>query len=294
MTALREPARAKLNLTLEISGRRADGFHEIESLVVFTELGDSVELDPDGAFGLSVDGPFASALSGPNLVIAAAETVRTLGSTLKLGQFKLHKVLPVAAGLGGGSADAAAALRLLVRANPGMIGPRALREIASRLGSDVTACLAGRPTLMTGRGEIVTLVKGMPACGVVLANPGTPLATESVYAALKAPPLAGPREAHAPLDFKGSFEALLDYAGARANDLEPSALGLAPIIGEIRQRLGRLQGARLVRLSGSGPTCFALFASENEAERASAELQSAYPAWWVAASTLGASEKSGA
>jgi 4-diphosphocytidyl-2-C-methyl-D-erythritol kinase len=292
MTALFERAKAKLNLTLKVLGRRSDGFHEIESLVAFAELGDGLELEPESEFGLSIDGPFASALAGPNLVEAAAETVTTLGPSFKLGQFRLHKVLPVAAGLGGGSADAAASLRLLMRANPGMIGPRALREIASRLGSDVPACLESRPALMTGRGETVLPVKGMPACAVVLANPGTHLATERVYAALKSPALGTQRTNPSAPDFGGSFEALIDYASQRGNDLEPAALSVEPAIGEVLDRLARLDGARLVRLSGSGPTCFALFASECEAKRAGAVLEAASSGWWVVTNTLGASEES--
>lgn len=292
MTALFERAKAKLNLTLKVVGRRPDGFHEIESLVAFTELGDGLELEPKDGLGVSIDGPFASALAGPNLVEAAAETVTTLGPSFQLGHFTLHKILPVAAGLGGGSADAAASLRLLVRANEGMIGPRALREVASRLGSDVPACLESRPALMTGRGEVVSPVKGMPPCGVVLANPGTQLATERVYAALHSPDL-GPQRARASVpDFGGSFAAMIGYASERANDLEPAALGLEPVIGEVLDELSRLGGVRLVRLSGSGPTCFALFASEDEAKRAGAALEAARPNWWVAATSLGGTEAS--
>jgi 4-diphosphocytidyl-2-C-methyl-D-erythritol kinase len=288
MTAFREWARAKLNLTLRVLGRRTDGFHEIESLVSFTELGDELEFEPGDVLGLSIEGPFASALAGPNLIAAAAETVKTAVPPLKLGHFRLRKVLPVSAGLGGGSADAAASLRLVAQANPGMIGPRAFREIASRLGSDVPACLESRPALMTGRGEMVTPVKGMPACGVVLANPGRELATERVYAALASPPLplTFRQTRPAPLDFGGSFEALIDYATARRNDLEPVALGLEPAIGEMLDALLRLEGARLVRLSGSGPTCFALFATDDAAKRAGAELERAQPRWWVTATTL--------
>ncbi len=288
MTA-RELAKAKLNLTLKVIGRRTDGFHELESLVAFTALGDEVELEADREFGLSIDGPFAAALSGQNLIEAAAATVKAAVPTFKLGYFRLHKVLPVAAGLGGGSADAAASLRLLAEANPGMIGPRALREVASRLGSDMRACLESRPVLMTGLGDVITPVKNMPACGVVLANPGTKLETKAVYEALKAAPVPAQLPRPQSLDFAGSFEALIDYASARDNDLEPVALDLEPAIGEVLDLLSRLKGARLVRLSGSGPTCFALFPSEYEAKRAGAELAASRPEWWVAPSTLGGS-----
>jgi 4-diphosphocytidyl-2-C-methyl-D-erythritol kinase len=142
---------------------------------------------------------------------------------------------------------------------------------------------------MTGLGEIIRLVKGMPACGVVLANPGTKLDTKSVYAALQAEPAPVQQARPQVPDFGESFDALIDYAGARANDLEPVALKLTPAIGEVLDRLSRLKGARLVRLSGSGPACFALFASEDEAELAGAEFAAAHPEWWVAASTVGGS-----
>jgi 4-diphosphocytidyl-2-C-methyl-D-erythritol kinase len=178
-------------------------------------------------------------------------------------------------------------LRLLVRANPNMIGPRALREVASRLGSDVTVCLESRPAVMTGRGEIVSPVQGLPPCGVVLANPGTLLPTERVYAALQAPAAGPQRQAAQAPDFGESFDALIDYARERPNDLESVALRLDPAIGEVLDELSRLEGARLVRLTGSGPTCFALFASEAEATRAATALKAARPAWWVAATALG-------
>ena len=213
MTALRDTAKAKLNLTLEVLGRRADFYHEVRSLVGFTELGDSVALEPGDELALAVDGPFAGALQGDNLIIAAAEAAKAKAPGIALGRFQLTKALPVAAGLGGGSADAAAALRLLAEANPGTLSATALVEIAGRLGSDVTACLASRPALMTGRGEHVTDVRGFPACGVVLVNPGLPLATASVYGALNAAPLsARTSDAEPAPDFGGSFERLIDYA----------------------------------------------------------------------------------
>mgnify|MGYP006353440299 FL=1 len=289
MTALRDAAKAKLNLTLEVLGRRADGYHEVRSLVGFTDLGDSLELEPVEELTLVVDGPFAGALQGDNLIIAAAEAAKTKAAGIALGSFRLTKTLPVAAGLGGGSADAAATLRLLTEANPGALSPEALTEIAARLGSDAAACLASRPALMTGRGEHVTEIRGMPACGVVLVNPGLPLATASVYAALNAAPLsAGPADTEPVPDLAGSFERLIDYASPRGNDLAAAALRLAPVTGEVLTALRRLQGARLVQLTGSGPTCFALFATADEAKGAAASLQAANPSCWVAATTLGA------
>ena len=162
MTALRDLARAKLNLTLEVLGRRPDGFHEVRSLVAFATFGDDLELAPGDDLELDVEGPFAAALSGDNLILEAASAARRRVPSLTLGRFRLRKVLPVAAGLGGGSADAAAALRLIARANPGLVSEADLAELAPKLGSDVNVCLKSRPALIAGRGETVETVSGFP------------------------------------------------------------------------------------------------------------------------------------
>ena len=288
MTALRDTGRAKLNLTLEVLGRRADGFHELRSLVAFASLGDEVELDPHGPLGLTVEGRFAEALGGDNLIIKAAQLASNKVPGLKLGRFRLVKMLPVASGLGGGSADAAAALRLVAHANGGALHDATLAELAPQLGSDVSVCLKSRPALISGRGEMVEPVAGFPSCGVLLANPGRPLATEAVYAALRAEALVGsPRRDAGRLDFHRDFEALLAYVTPRGNDLERPAAQLVPEIRDVLAALLALDGARLARLSGSGPTCFALFASESDAKRAGARLVAEFPKWWIAASALG-------
>jgi 4-diphosphocytidyl-2-C-methyl-D-erythritol kinase len=288
MTTLRDEARAKLNLTLQVLGRRPDGYHELCSLVAFAELGDTVELKPGNGLDLVVEGPFAQALGGGgNLVLAAADAAKTVIPTLQLGRFRLLKNLPVAAGLGGGSADAAAALRLLARANGGVLTDAALAVLAASLGSDVRACLASEPALMSGRGEKVHRLHNFPSCGVLLANSGTALATADVYDALQAPAL--PEQAQAAPDvpdFEGRLEPLLDYARERGNDLQAPAIALAPAIKGVLATLEAQLGARLVRLSGSGPTCFALFADVEEAGCAAASLATSHPDWWVAASTL--------
>jgi 4-diphosphocytidyl-2-C-methyl-D-erythritol kinase len=287
VTALRDRANAKLNLTLEVLGRRTDGYHELASLVAFATLSDTVELVPRRGLALEVAGPFAAGLEADNLILTAAMAAKAAYSGLTLGSFKLDKALPVAAGLGGGSADAAAALRLLARANPGTLDDESWRELAEGLGSDVPVCLVSRPALMTGRGETVTRVRGFPACGAVLANPRVPLAASEVYGALVSSDLAAPRQQSAEtLDFGGSFDQVVGYAAARRNDLEPAALSLAPVIANILAALRRCQGARLTRLSGSGSTCFALFATAPEAETAAASLRSLHPEWWVEATSL--------
>jgi 4-diphosphocytidyl-2-C-methyl-D-erythritol kinase len=287
MTALRDTAKAKLNLTLEVLGRRADGYHEIRSLVAFAELADSVELEPDEDLALIVAGRFADALQSDNLITAAAEAAKDAAPRITLGLFRLVKALPVAAGLGGGSADAAAALRLLARANPTALTSDVVADIAVRLGSDVTVCLKSKPALMTGCGERVTPVRGFPPCAVVLVNPRLPLPTASVYGALNAPPFPGrSSEAAEFLDFGESFERLIGYATPRGNDLEAAALRLVPVIGEVLTTLKSIDGARFVRIAGSGPTCYALLATEAEAKAAADGLMAAHPNWWVASTTL--------
>ena len=289
MTALRDTGWAKLNLTLEVLGRRADGFHELRSLVAFASLGDEVEFDPHGSLELAVEGRFAQALGSDNLIVKAARAASSKVPGLKLGRFRLVKMLPVAAGLGGGSADAAAALRLMGRANDDALNDAMLAELATRLGSDVNVCLTSRPALVSGRGERVKPVAGFPPCGVLLANPGRPLATEAVYAALGVEAWAGSLSGQAErLDFRGDFEALLAYVTPRGNDLERPGAQLVPEIREVLAALLALDGVRLARLSGSGPTCFALFASGDAAGRAGARLAAEFPSWWVAASALGA------
>jgi 4-diphosphocytidyl-2-C-methyl-D-erythritol kinase len=256
--------------------------------VAFARIGDTVELELQDALQLVVDGPFARALGGDNLILKAAKAAAELGPGLRLGRFRLTKSLPVAAGLGGGSADAASALRLVARANAGALTQAQFSSIGTRLGSDVSVCLESMPALVTGRGEKVEPVRNFPACGVLLANPGVPLATEAVYAALRA-------EAYTPgaklrdkrLDFHGNFADLIAYALPRGNDLEPAAARLVPEIRDVLAALLALPGVCLARLSGSGPTCFALFATEEEAMQALAELAAQRPAWWIAASVLG-------
>ena len=287
MTVLRDIAWAKLNLTLKVLGRRADGFHELRSLVAFAGLGDTVELVPQQGLSLQTEGAFAEALDGGNLIVAAAEAAQAREPSLTLGRFRLVKTLPVAAGLGGGSADAAAALRLIVRANPDEMSEEMASEIAPAVGSDVAACLRSAPALMTGRGEVVTPVRGFPACGVLLANPGVPLTTKDVYGALNALPMdAVPKMPEIP-DFAGDFEMLIDYAATRANDLEPVAVRLVPAIEGVLTALRVLRGARLARLSGSGPTCFAMFATPQEACGAAASLAQRAPGWFIAWGILG-------
>jgi 4-diphosphocytidyl-2-C-methyl-D-erythritol kinase len=263
-------------------GRRADGFHELRSLVAFAGLGDTVELAPGEDLTLVVEGPFANALHADNLILRAVHAANAQVSDLRLGRFRLVKTLPVAAGLGGGSADAAAALRVLALENEA-VDPVAL---APDLGSDVAVCLASKPALITGRGENVNPVRGFPQCGVLLANPGVALSTAEVYGALRASACEGTPLFETP-NFEADFGSLIAYADQRANDLETVAKRLAPEIEAVVAALGALPGVRLARLSGSGATCFAVFATAREAHRAATLLAEEQPTWWIASSSLG-------
>jgi 4-diphosphocytidyl-2-C-methyl-D-erythritol kinase len=177
-------------------------------------------------------------------------------------------------------------LRLIAEANHGVPNRAVLAELAARLGSDVNVCLTSRPAVIFGRGEMVEPVTGFPPCGVLLANPGRPLATGAVYAALGAEAWEPSPHRAERLDFHGDFEALLAYLTPRGNDLERPAAQLVPEIREVLAALLALDGVRLARLSGSGPTCFALFASGGDAARAGARLAAEFPDWWIAASEL--------
>ncbi|MEG6508787.1 4-(cytidine 5'-diphospho)-2-C-methyl-D-erythritol kinase [Methyloligella sp. 2.7D] len=284
---MQDEAKAKLNLTLKVLGRRADGFHEIDSLTVFAELSDSLGLSPGDRAALSCEGPFAGAIDSENLILRAAASAAAKAPGLRSGEFHLIKRLPVAAGIGGGSADAAAALRLLQRANPGVLSDETVMAIAGELGSDIAACLSASATVMGGKGERLQPVADLPLCWAVLANPGVPLSAGAVYAALTAPKLeAEPAPAELPA-FGGSFAKLAAYLEQRGNDLQEPALRLQPVIGDVLAALSELEGALYPRLSGSGPTAFALFEMQEQALAQAERLKQRRPRWWVAAAAIG-------
>lgn len=273
-----EIAPAKVNLALHVTGRRSDGYHLLDSVVVFPRLGDRLEAEPAAGLSLSLTGPFAAGLGtgADNLVLRAAMLLRPQGRGAAL---RLTKALPVAAGLGGGSADAAAALRLLARlwnAPP----PPADRVLA--LGADVPACLDGRAARMRGIGEDLAPL-ALPPFWIVLANSGAPVATAAVYAGLAArenPPLSDPPAF-------GAATGLFAWLRAQRNDLEPAALGLAPVVGATLAALIAQPGCALGRMSGSGATCFGLFEAEAAALKAATALRAAEPSWWVMAAPVG-------
>lgn len=280
-----EKAPAKINLTLRVLGRRADGYHEIESLVAFAGVGDVLTFIPDDALALTVGGPTAAAAGdvADNLVLKAARALAQRVEELRLGRFALSKRLPVAAGLGGGSADAAAALRLLARANRLAPDDPRLMQAACATGADVPVCLDPRPCLMRGIGDILSDPLDLPRLFAVLVNPGVRVATTDVFAALDAPPAAATAPAALP---RGTAALLAAIAGGR-NDLEEPAIELEPAIAEVLAVLRKLPGCRLARMSGSGATCFGLFDSSRASSAAARTLRVGYPAWWVRTTVLG-------
>ncbi len=278
-----ETAWAKINLTLQITGRRADGYHELMSLVVFAALGDVLRFSESDALGLTIDGPFAAGLSSDrdNLVLKAVEAFSTLTATSPTPAIRLTKNLPVAAGIGGGSADAAAVLRGLCTLQGLSPGEGGLQGLALGLGADVPVCLASRPAIMSGIGERLQPLAGFPAGALVLVNPGLPLSTAAVFKARDAA-FSKAEAAPPPADFDG----LLDWLRARPNDLEQAACSLVPAVRDVLAFLAATAGCRLARMSGSGATCFALYRSLAEAEKAAAQLQAAHERWWVRSAAL--------
>jgi 4-diphosphocytidyl-2-C-methyl-D-erythritol kinase len=280
-----EKAPAKVNLTLRVLGRRADGYHEIESLVAFAGVGDAVTFRPGGALALAMSGPTAAAAGdvADNLVLKAARALAERVESLKLGRFTLSKRLPVSAGLGGGSADAAAALRLLARANRMTPDDPRLMQAARATGADVPVCLDPRARLMRGVGDILSDPLDLPRLFALLVNPGVAVATKDVFAALNVPPAKPVAQAGAPA---GPAGLLADITNGR-NDLEGPAIELEPAIADVLAVLRKLPGCRLARMSGSGATCFGLFDSTRAASAAARTLRVGYPAWWTRATVLG-------
>lgn len=274
MTApLAEHAPAKINLALHVTGRRADGYHLLDSLVVFAGVGDLVEAEPADDLSLSIGGPFGADLgAGPdNLVLRAAALLARNGDGAAL---RLTKRLPVASGIGGGSADAAATLRLLGRMwNAPPVSP----EAALALGADVPVCLEGRPLRMSGIGERLAPF-APPRFRMLLVNPGVELSTGAVFSRLARrdnPPL--PQDPPLP-----DAETLFAFLAAQRNDLQTPAEVAAPVIAEALAALAAQSGCGLARMSGSGATCFGLFAREAPMRAAALALRRARPGWWIA------------
>ena len=283
-----ESAPAKVNLTLRVLGRRSDGYHEIESLVAFAEFGDRLHFSPGRELTLAVNGPMAAkaGAADSNLVLKAAREITARHDGLALGAFRLEKRLPVAAGLGGGSADAAAALRLIARANRLTPDDPELFAAARATGADVPVCLDPRPRIMRGIGEILSAPLTLPALPAVLVNPGVAVATREVFASWATASSPSPPAEYAILGTLPTHDALLQFLLAQSNDLERPAIGLAPVIANVLAALREGAGCKLARMSGSGATCFALYGSGAAAEKAAKALRGKYPQWWVRPTVL--------
>lgn len=285
---LEEPAPAKVNLYLHVVGRRADGYHLLDSLIVFASVGDRLAAERADGLDLALEGPFARALGAAaraaddNLILKAARRLARLCGVSEGARLWLVKNLPVAAGIGGGSADAAAALRLLCRLWRLDPPKEALHALALELGADVPVCLAGRPSYVGGIGEVLAPAPALPKAHLLLVNPLRPLATAAVFEARTGAFSKPARLAEAPRDARALAQAL----AARNNDLEAPARSLLPEVGAALAAIAGRPGALISRMSGSGATCFGLFADRASAEAAARAIAAAHPGWWTRAAAL--------
>jgi 4-diphosphocytidyl-2-C-methyl-D-erythritol kinase len=284
-------APAKINLYLHVVGRRADGYHLLDSLVAFADIGDRVTATAAGDLSLALAGPEAGALAGlgdDNVVLRAARLLAAVAARNNLpgarrgAALRLHKALPASSGIGGGSSDAAAALRVLNRLWGSPLSPSALLALAVRLGADVPACLAASPVWVGGVGERLEPASGLPPAGIVLANPRRPLPTAEVFRARRGEFAAADRFDPVPADAAG----LADVLATRGNGLTDAALTLVPEIARVLECLAALPGTLLARMSGSGATCFALFPDRAGALAGARILAGQEPGWWSAGGVL--------
>ena len=266
-----EAAPAKVNLYLHVLGRAPGGYHRLDSLAVFGPARDVLRVDTSDELSLEVVGPFAAGLEGDNLVLRAARALATAAGATPRARLVLDKRLPVASGIGGGSADAAAALRLLSRF--WAMNSVNLMDIAASLGADVPVCVGRQPSRMGGFGEVLTPAPAFPPIGLLLVNAGVPVATADVFRQF-----AGPFSTPARLpDAFSTVDALVETLHATRNDLEAPAVSLCPVIADVLHALRALSGCRLARMSGSGGTCFALFDTPDAARSAASRVPEP---WW--------------
>ncbi len=288
MQWLRAPA--KINLTLRVIGRRADGYHELESLVAFAGLCDWIGFEPGRDLGLEVLGPRAVE-AGPvdqNLVLRAARSLAAHVPGLRLGRFRLVKRLPAAAGLGGGSADAAAALRLLANEAGLTVDNPEVCAAAMATGADVLACLRPQARMMTGIGDQLGPLIPLPKMSAVLVNPQVEAPTPKVFAALGLAPGSVLESSAESFDERRRGAAsILDFLALSRNDLEAAAVRVAPAIALVRERLAQIPEAIATGMSGSGATCFALFVDRRSATLARRIVATERPDWWVVATAIG-------
>jgi 4-diphosphocytidyl-2-C-methyl-D-erythritol kinase len=272
-------APAKVNLYLHVTGKREDGYHLLDSLVVFAGTGDTLRFAPSETLSLEIEGPGAETLSAgaDNIVLKAARALADALGRPAQAAITLEKHLPVASGIGGGSADAAATLRGLMALWDISLDDDTLARIGLGLGADLPVCLAGRPTQMSGIGEMLEAAVTLPPAWLVLVNPRIALSTPSVFRAR-----AGDFTPAAPLtEIPADANALANALINRRNDLAPPAMMLEPAVKAMLDAIGETQGCLLARMSGSGATCFGLYADEESADQAADALAAAHPDWWV-------------
>jgi len=286
-----EFAAAKINLALHVTGKRDDGYHLLDSAVMFApDAGDVLEASFADKTSLTVSGPFRQGLEtdAGNLVLKAFAALHNrYPNDVRPCSMNLHKALPVASGIGGGSADAAAALRAIVRLNGLAVDEPTLAELALQLGADVPVCIASNACRMRGIGEIIDDWPHAPSLHAVLVNPLIGVSTAGIFRHLG---LAPGSQANSGIkggfDDAGNTQAVLDWLQTCRNDLEPPACHLEPVISDVLNAVGQLAGCRLSRMSGSGATCFGLFETPEGAAAGAAELALQHPKWWVAATAL--------
>jgi 4-diphosphocytidyl-2-C-methyl-D-erythritol kinase len=277
-------ARAKINLYLHVVGRRADGYHLLDSLVVFAETGDEIAVAPSGDLSLRIVGPFAGNLAADddNLVLRAARGLRDLAGVHSGAAITLTKNLPVASGIGGGSADAAATLQALMALWNVAPERAALEKLALSLGADVPVCLAGQPSFMGGIGEEIAPAGALPAAHLLLVNPGIATPTPAVFKARRGGFTPAGRWAAPPADAAALAAALQE----RGNDLTEAAITVTPPIRAVLDAIAGSAACLLARLSGSGATCFGIYATAAEAEAARRAILAANPGWWAVAAPI--------
>jgi 4-diphosphocytidyl-2-C-methyl-D-erythritol kinase len=287
MSEIAEHARAKINLTLRVLGRRADGYHLLESLIVFADIGDDVVFEPGAVPAVAMSGLYASAIAGSNLADTALQALAAADPILSLGRVSIDKRLPIAAGIGGGSADAAAVLRAVRRINPanGVDWER----LAASLGADVSVCLADRSSLVWGVGEHVEPVEGLPRLHAVLVCPqsASPFGkTKSVFKQLSLPEV-GTETPPAALPAFPDVAALIAYMRGVGNDLRGPAHAVLPDSAAAEAALSAQPDCLYVSLSGAGPTSFGIFPDAARAAASAEHMRARHPDWWIVATTLG-------
>lgn len=279
MASLAVQAPAKINLFLHVVGRRADGYHELDSLIAFADCHDVVRVESSDNLTLALEGPFAGDLEADadNLVLRAARAVMEAVGETRGAAITLSKNLPVASGIGGGSADAAAAIRAVLSLWRLDLGADALANIGLSLGADVPICLFGRPARVRGIGEQITATGPLPPLGLVLVNPGVAVSTAKVFTSRRG---AFSDPASFPEKIPGRHELIAALAETR-NDLAPPAMDLSPRIADVLEALRAQGDCLLSRLSGSGATCFGLFPDREKAGEAARVIRDTQAGWWV-------------